>query len=231
VASFIKGTPMSYSSGVIGTFSGMNIIALPSDTQPGVTAPASIEWNAEEKVEQNVSIYTGQTQIYDLMNSFWSGTISLPPMNRYSYDAWGAFILACRGQLNCFLMGDPRAKFPKGTATGTPVVSGAAQTGYSLVTRGWTANVVGLLLPGDYISIANGSIYRLYRVTASVNSDGSGNCTIPVWPNLRDQPADGTTIITRNCVGLFRLASNNGNKFSVNPGAYGVNAISFREAI
>lgn len=205
----------------------MNIIALPSDTQPGVTAPSSIEWDAQEKVEQNVSIYTGQTQTYDLMNSFWSGTISLPVMNRYSYDAWGAFILALRGQLNCFQLGDPKAVTPKGLAIGTPLVAGANQTGYTLTTRGWAENITGLLLPGDYLQVG----YRLYRVTTSINSDGSGNAVIPVWPNIRDLPADGTNVVTRNCHGLFRLAANSGNKFSVNPASYGVNGIRFREAI
>ena len=222
---------MSYQSGVIGTFSGASIIALPCDTQPGVTSPSSIEWDAQEAVAVNQSPFTYQTQTYDWMSSILEGQVSFPPMNRYAFDAWSAFILACRGQLNCFQMGDPKAVLPKGVATGTPVVNGASQTGYSLLTRGWTANTIGILLPGDYISILNGSISRLYRVLASVNSDGSGHCTIPIWPNLRDQPADGTTIITRNCKGLFRLASNSGNKMSVNVGAYGSSGFKIREAI
>lgn len=205
----------------------MNIVALPSDTLSGVTAPSSIEWDAQEKVEQSVSIYTGQTQTYDLMNSFWMGTASFPPMNRYAYDAWSSFIPECRGMLNCFLLGDPKATYPKGSALGSPVVSGANQTGYSLNTRGWQASTVGLLLFGDYIQIG----YRLYKVLDTVTSDGSGNATISIWPNLRDLPADGTTIITRNCKGLFRLAANSGNTVSVNVGAYGINAIRFREAI
>ena len=216
-----------YQSGTIGTFNGMNIVALPCDTQPGVTAPSSIEWDAQEAVAVNESPFTFQTQTYDWMASILQGQVSFPPMSRYSYDCWGAFVLACRGQLNCFLMGDPKAAIPKGIATGSPVVNGASQTGYSLSTRGWTANTVGILLPGDYISIG----YRLYRVTASVNSDGSGNATVPVWPNLRDQSADGTTITTRNCKGLFRLAANSGNKFSVNPGAYGLSGFKIREAL
>ena len=218
---------MSYSSGVIGTFSGMNIIALPCDTQPGVTAPSSIEWDANEAVAVNESPYTFQSQTYDWMASILTGTVSFPAMNRYSYDAWGAFILACRGQLNGFLLGDPKANLPKGKASGTPLVNGANQTGYSLASHGWTANKFGILLPGDYLQIG----YRLYRVTASVNSDGSGNATIPLWPNLRDLPADGTAIVTRNCKGLFRLAANSGNKFSVNPGSYGLSGFKIREAL
>lgn len=205
----------------------MSIVALPCDTMPGVPAPSSIEWDAQEAVAVNQSPFTGQTQTYDWQSSWMEGQVSFPPMQRYGYDAWSSFILACRGPLNCFQMGDPKAVLPKGSALGTPVVSGANQNGYSLVSRGWKASVTGILLPGDYLQIG----YRLYRVTASINSDGSGNASIPLWPNLRDLPADGTTIITRNCKGLFRLAATNGNKFSVNPGAYGLSGFRIREAI
>src|SRR5258708_19405842 len=121
---------MSYQSGVIGTFNGMNIIALPSDTQPGVTAPSSIEWDAQEAVATNMSPFTGATQTYDWMNSWLEGQVSFPPMNRYAFDAWSAFVLACRGQLNCFQMGDPKAVLPKGVATGTPLVNVPSHTGY-----------------------------------------------------------------------------------------------------
>ena len=359
---------------IIGTFNSMNIVALPCDTMPGVTAPSSIEWDAQEVVAVNQSPFTGQTQTYDWQTSWLEGQVSFPPMNRYAYDMWSSFVLECRGQLNCFLLGDPRAKLPKGTAAGTPVVSGAGQTGYSIVTRGWqypnplvnpvfnqgstgwnlqtgwavvpgigpanepfvaeftgsstaaitnnnqifctagtvltascktlgqsgapgnpsiqinyynssntllgttgstpvtadanwhsqsvtatapsgtsyavvnfavytststvwyvsefnctnpAGGTVGLLLVGDYIQIG----FRLYKVTDVASCDGNGNATISVWPNLRDQPVDGTAIITRNCKGLFRLAANNGNKFSVNVGAYGSSGFKIREAI
>lgn len=212
---------------IIGTFNSMNIVALPCDSVPGVTAPSSIEWDTQEAVAANVSPFTGATQTYDWQASWLEGQVSFPAMSRYSYDAWSAFVAECRGQLNCFQLGDPKAVYPKGSALGSPVVNGAAQTGYSLVTRGWTANSTGLLLFGDYIQIE----YRLYRVLDNVTSDGSGNATISVWPNLRDQPADGTAIITRNCKGLFRLAANSGNKFSVNATSYGSAGFKIREAI
>jgi hypothetical protein len=222
---------------IIGTFNGVNIIALPSDTMPNVTAPSSIEFDPQEKVEWNTSIYTGQTQTYDLMCSFWSGTISLPPMHRYDADAWQSFVLACRGMVNCFLLGDPTTALPKGVASGSPVVSGAGQTGYSLVTRGWTPSTMSLLRAGDYIQIGSlstlsaGFAPRLYRLTDNAVSDGSGNATLSVWPNLRDLPADGTAINTRNCVGLMRLSQNQGNSYSTTPGTYGVTGLKFREAI
>jgi len=84
-----------------------------------------------------------------------------------------------------------------------------------------------MLMTGDYLQIG----YRLYRVLQNVYADAFGNASISLWPNLRDQPADGTAIVTRNCKGLFRLASNSGNKFSVNPGAYGLSGFQIREAL
>ncbi len=221
---------------IVGTFNGVSIIGLPCDADNFVH-PSSIEFDPTEKVETNESIYTAQTQTYDLMNSFWAGTISLPPMHRADADAWEAFILGCRGMSNYFLLGDPTAATPKGPATGTPVVSGAGQTGYSLVTRGWTPSISSILQAGDYIQIGSlstlsaGYAPRLYRLTANASTDATGDATLSIWPNLRDLPADGTAIIVTNCVGMMRLASNQGNTYSSNPGSYGVNGIRFREAI
>jgi hypothetical protein len=212
---------------ILATFNGANVIALPCDTLPGVTAPATIEWDAQEAVAASVSPFTGQTQTYDWQNSWWEGHVSLPPMSRYASDAWSSFILECRGQSNTFSLGDPKAVLPKGPALGSPVVSGAAQTGYSLITRGWSPSIISNLLPGDYIQIG----YRMYKILVAANSDSSGDATLSIWPNLRDQPADGTVIKTKNCKCLFRLKANNGNKFSTNPGSYGFTGFAIKEAI
>ena len=65
-------------------------------------------------------------------------------------------------------MGDPKAKLTqRARRKGSPVVSGANQTGYSLVTRGWLPSTRSLLLPGDHIQIG----YRLYKVLDQVISD------------------------------------------------------------
>ena len=212
---------------ILGSFNGVNIVSLPCDTVPGVLHPSSITWDPQEIVSVSVGTFTGQTQTYDWQNSYWEGQVSFPPMNQYDSDQWSSFILQCRGQMNAFQFGDPKAVLPKGSALGSPVVSGSNQTGYSLNTRGWINNGLMLLLPGDYIQIG----YRLYKNLNVVTSDGSGNATLSIWPNLRDLPADGTTIQTKNCKGLFSLKANNGNKFSVNPGLYGFTGLAIRERI
>src|SRR5262249_47491531 len=116
------------------------------------------------------------------------------------------FLLALNGPFNNFLMGDPIGKTPRGPASGTPLVNGGGQTGSTLVTDGWAPSITGILKAGDYIQI----VQRLHKVLTDTNSDGSGNATLDIWPSLRDAgPADNTTIITTNTVGLFRLADNN----------------------
>jgi hypothetical protein len=211
---------------IVNTFNGINIIALPCDTIPGVAKPSSIDWNPQEKVGETDAAFGFQSQIWDWMQSSWSGQVSFAAMERWSVDAWSSFIMECRGPLNAFMLGDPLAALPKGRPQGTPVVSGAGQTGYSLVTRGWKPSLYRQLMVGDNIQIG----YRIYRVLDQVNSDSSGDATLSVWPNLRDQPADGTALVLNNCKGLFRLAKSGASKFSTNIGSYGFSGFEIREA-
>ena len=82
-----------------------------------------------------------------------------------------------------------------GAYAGSGVVNGAGQTGSSLVTNGWTANITALLNVGDVITIAGvnainprsrqstGSLQN-FVVTGTVNSDSAGNATIPIYPAI-----------------------------------------------
>lgn len=82
-----------------------------------------------------------------------------------------------------------------GSYGGTPVVNGSGQTGGNLVTNGWTASVTGLLNAGDVITMAGvnavnpqsqlstGQLAN-FVVTSNVNSDASGNATIPIYPAI-----------------------------------------------
>jgi hypothetical protein len=82
-----------------------------------------------------------------------------------------------------------------GAFSGTGVVNGAAQTGSTLVTNGWTASITGLLNLGDVITVAGVNtvnpknrvttgVLQNFVVTAAVNSDAGGNATIPIFPAI-----------------------------------------------
>lgn len=82
-----------------------------------------------------------------------------------------------------------------GAYAGTGRTSSAGQTGASIATNNWTASITGLLNIGDVITFAgvfavNPQSYQTtgalmnFVVTGIVNSDGSGNATIPIYPAI-----------------------------------------------
>ncbi|WP_420239214.1 hypothetical protein ACOBR2_06425 [Telmatobacter bradus] len=205
----------------------MTILQCPHYALRGVSGPQSIEWTNNEAVATTQSPFTGAVKTYDWGASWWSAQVSFNKMDRRSYSAWSAFLLACRGGVNTFLLGDPKARYPLGSALGTPTVNGA-QTGYSLVTAGWQASQQCLFFAGDYIQIGN----RLYRITANVASDSTGAATLPIWPNLRaDNQVDALPIITRDCKGLFKLKPTATTGSVTTDALWGIGALEIIEAI
>jgi hypothetical protein len=78
-----------------------------------------------------------------------------------------------------------------GPLGGAPVINGAAQTGNSIITNGWTAAAAKRLSRGDIITLPGSfavnpqnkqstGVLRQFVVTADVFSDGAGNATIPI---------------------------------------------------
>lgn len=172
---------------------------------PGFNA---VRFTARPVVAISESPFTLQTQVQEYSGQRLEVEATLPPMTRAQAEYWNTFMLKLNGMRGSFLLGDPTGKTPRGIATGTPVVNGASQTGNSLLTSGWTISITGILLAGDYIQIGTGSSSRLHKVLDDVNSDGSGLATLLLWPSLRSSPSNGTSIITSNTTGIFRLASN-----------------------
>jgi hypothetical protein len=94
---------------------------------------------------------------------------------------------------------------------GTPLADGAtAQTGASILTKGWPVSVTGLLKKYDVITFAGvyeiNPVTRLstgrlqtFNVTADVNSTAGGAATIPISPSINDgtlttTDIEGTTV-------------------------------------
>jgi len=82
-----------------------------------------------------------------------------------------------------------------GPMGGTPVVSGAGQTGATLTVSGWTAAAASRLLGGETFTLP--LVYEInpmskqntgkllsFTVTGPVSSDGSGNASIPISPAI-----------------------------------------------
>lgn len=174
-------------------------------TPPTTPGMRLFSMRADAAVGVSRSPFTHRSQTQKFSGQSWEFDVALPQMERADAEPWICFLLALNGSYGNFYLGDPGGKTPRGVAGGTPVVSGSGQTGQVLNTSGWTPSVTGILKKGDYLQIGT----RLYKVLFDANSDGSGLATLDIWPALRESPAGGTTIVTTNSKGVFRLAKNN----------------------
>ena len=175
---------------------------------PAVGGIRRIRLTARNVVGVSVSPFTLGQQVYQHQGQSWEADITLPPMKRADAEEWIAFLLSLAGRYGTFLLGDPAGTTARGALGGTPLVNGASQSGQSLAVDGWTASVTSILRAGDYIQIGSGTATRLHKVLKTVNSNGSGQTTLDIWPRLRETPADNAAVTTANCVGTFRLAGN-----------------------
>lgn len=185
-----------------------NLISMP--TTPAI---AQVTFGMDDTIAQVVNPFTRQTQTFAWPGADqWSAQITIPPMHASTAAPWKAFLASLQGSYNVLQLGDPSSPGLLGSGAGTPVVSmSQSDTNQPmqmvLYTRGWVASVANVLLAGDYLQIG----YRLHIVTASVNSDSSGDAQVPIWPSIRDSLTDGQSIILNNPQGLFRLAQNTRN--------------------
>lgn len=189
---------------------------------PSSIGLANINIRARTVVGVSASPFTGQQQVYKHQGQWWEAEVTLPPMKRADAEQAVAFLLKMNGQYGTFLLGDKANPATRGVGTGTPLVNGASQTGDELITDGWTTSTTGILKAGDWIQLGSGSSTRLYKVLDDVNSDGSGNATINIFPSLRSSPDDDAVITVSNTQGLWRLASNETEYSIDNMSIYGM---------
>jgi hypothetical protein len=175
---------------------------------PDVTSYRSARMTARTVVGVTRSPFTGAQQVQKHQGQWWEFEAALVPMARVNAEGWIAFLLSLNGMQGTFLLGDPLGSTARGIGTGTPLVNGGSQTGSSLITDGWTASQTGILKAGDYFQLGTGSSSKLYKVLADANSDGSGNATFDIFPEINTAVADNSALTISSARGVFRLATN-----------------------
>jgi hypothetical protein len=170
-----------------------------------------LKLTAVDLVGEVTGEFDGSQQEQQWQGQWWELEGAWPPMLRANGEAVASFLTALHGKFGTFTWGDPQGAAPQGSALGSPVVNGLNLTrSNSLVTRGWTPNAQGVLLPGDYIQPVptSGNVPRLYKNLTVANADASGHATLDIFPMIREQLTDGIQLLTQNCVGTFRLTDN-----------------------
>ena len=190
-------------------------------TLPTVTGIKTQNFGLNRVVAVTESPFTNQEQVYEHDGAQWKATFTLPPMKKDSASIWLAFLMSLRGRRGTFKIGDQDRKTIQGTATGTVLVRGAAQTGNAINLDGFTASRANVFLAGDYIQINS----YLYMVSANVTADGSGQATVYVEPSLRtgiEAINDNTTVVYTNTTTLMRLDTNELNWDTNKVSTYGI---------
>ncbi len=179
-------------------------------TLPTSIGIAEITLYANNAVAISQSPFTFQQQIIQHAGQRWTASVSIPPVRRDLAEPWNAFLLALNGPVGTFLLGDPNAKAPRGTAS-TATLTGTTGSSSPTIT------MTGTLLAGDYIQLGSGVTATLHKVLV----DRSGSGTLEIWPKLRSSVTDATVTLN-NTVGRFRLSSGQ-QSFSIDSASsYGI---------
>jgi hypothetical protein len=176
-------------------------------TLPGHTGIRGITLRAVSVTAVAESVFTLRQQILKHTGERWEAEVTLPSMGRADAEPWVAWLLSMRGREGTFLLGDPLAVTPLGSAGGTPLVNGANQTGTNISIKGCTANQDNWLKAGDYIQLGSVSSSSLHKVLTNTDSDSSGIALPDIWPAITTAPGANSTVVTSNARGVFRLAS------------------------
>jgi len=168
-----------------------------SGSFPSTPAPSAIKIQSYQPTRVSLShnlrrsVRTNGAQRW-VITADWIG------LTRAQFAPIQAFILAQRGQWDTFSAVLPVQKLPQGAASSSSavIVNGANQQGRSLATRGWTANLAGVLKAGDFIGIVGQS--KVYMVTSDANADGTGAATLAIEPALIAVPGDSVSVVVRN---------------------------------
>lgn len=172
-------------------------------TLPTSPAPDSLVLRQYDVAGVSQSPWTGEQQIHEHQGKWWEAEISLPIMDRAGWAPWAATLGALKGRVGTFYLPAYLTTTPRGSASGSVSVDGAGQTGSELDVTGFTPSQTSVLLAGDFIQVGT----QLFMVLTDADSDGSGDATLDIWPNLRSSPANGATVTLSNPKGLFRLTT------------------------
>lgn len=186
--------------------------------------PSSWEWSLVSNTQTFSSPLSGSVQTLELPGARWRVSYQMNAMTASDSALLRAWFAKLRGQSGRFYMHNMAHPVPRGTAGGTPVVSGVGQSGIALSTSGWPANTL-VLKEGDFFGV-NG---ELKMVVADVISNGSGAASITFEPPLRSSPPNAAGITTTKPVGVFKLDEDTA-RWSTVAGALSSFVISATEA-
>lgn len=138
------------------------------------------------------SPFDGTEQTLELPGARWGAELRWQALDEAEWRALSAFLAQLQGRSGRFTW-SPIARFPRrGTATGTPLVNGASQTGKALITDGWTGTPAFLV--GDLLGYTDPSGRSVMHQVVADAAVTTGAATISIAPGIRRSPADNAAL-------------------------------------
>lgn len=198
----------------------------------GIIGPGDVEFWLWTNTAQFRDPFTRSGQDLELAGPLWRAKLSWPALKRDWQRELMAFLVELGGPAGRFYLGDVNGSWPRGVATGTPLVDGAGQTGATLATRSWTHSVAGILRKGDYISFDTpGGRRELKMLTADASSDGAGKATLSIKPAIRTSPVDSAAITVTGATCIMKLVDDEQARWRTQRGLIGAVGIECVEAL
>ncbi len=184
-------------------------------TWPTLTrsAPRVLDWSLVPNTQSFGSPLSGAVQTVEMPGARWKASFMMENLTEADAALLQAFLVTLRGRAGRFYLFNFARSAPRGTASGTPLVKGAAQTGNTLIIDGCAVGAT--LLAGDYFAV-NG---ELKMVVANATANGAGEMTLTFEPPLRASPADNAAVTLDKPTATFMLA-NDELKWNTQPGKF-----------
>lgn len=192
-------------------------ITFPRDV-PNLSDVASIAPGNMSKVGITESEFTFESVTQKFAGQRWSVQYTLVPMARPKAFVWTAWLASLNGKEKTFLSPLSNLTTSLGSATDSsaPLVAGGSQTGNTLAIDNAPTDEANYFKAGDYFQLgASDANARIYMVLQDVTTNGSGEVTLDIWPDLYSSPTNDATVTVSNPRGLFRLTRND-NQYTIN---------------
>lgn len=179
--------------------------------------PSGMTFGLRTNALDFASPLTGVVQSVAMPGARWIATLQWAALRRTDADLLQALMVQMRGRTNRLVMWNVVRPTVRGVGGGSPLVNGSGQTGSTINIDGLPVNTNGIYIAGDFLGIGS----ELKMVTATVNSNGSGQAAVSFEPPLRAAPADNSAIVTTQPTAKFMLMNNEVSWQHTNPMSVG----------
>ena len=177
------------------------IVEFPS----ALTLVTRIAWGQIRRDIEFESVFGSQVGEIDV--PLWTALLTPARFNRDQYAEWESILLQLQGKQNQLALWHLDRPAPRGTMRGSMVFNGAHARGADTLNITATGQGGTTLLKGDMLGFGSGITQQVIKIKAPATADGSGNITVTVEAQLRNDFANGAAIVWDKPKALFRRKS------------------------